>query len=110
MKMNVYQKERIRSELWVQVDLSNGMLKQVFNDFGALSSFTYTLDGFLFDLDQNNICRNIQKIERLIRQCILIPQKIYRITKRLLTPDEVEQYFPGFLSFIDSQNNKFQDL
>jgi hypothetical protein len=46
----------------------------------------------------------------LIRQCIPIPQKIYRITKRLLTPDEVEQYFPGFLSFIDSQNNKFQDL
>jgi hypothetical protein len=24
---------------------------------------TYTLDGFLFDLDQSNICRDIQKIE-----------------------------------------------
>ncbi len=31
-----------------------------------------------------------------------IPQKIYNITKRLKTLDEVEQYFPGFLSFIDS--------
>ncbi len=31
-----------------------------------------------------------------------IPQKIYNITKkRLQTPEEVEQYFPGFLSFID---------
>ena len=26
---------------------------------------TYTLAGFLFDLDQSNICRDIQKIENL---------------------------------------------
>jgi DDE superfamily endonuclease/Helix-turn-helix of DDE superfamily endonuclease len=62
---------------------------------------TYALAGFLFDLDQSNICRDIQKIEKLIRQCLPIPQKIYNITKRLKTPKEVEQYFPGFLSFID---------
>ncbi len=62
---------------------------------------TYTLAGFLFDLDQSNICRDIQKIEGLIRQCIPIPQKMYSITKRLQTPEEVEKYFPGFLSFID---------
>jgi len=62
---------------------------------------TYTLAGFLFDLDQSNICRDIQKIERLVRQCLLIPQKIYNITKRLRTLDEVEKYFPGFLAFID---------
>jgi len=38
---------------------------------------TYTLaDGFLFDLDQSSICRDIQKTERLVRQCIPIPQKI----------------------------------
>ncbi|MDQ6661581.1 MAG: transposase family protein, partial [Chloroflexota bacterium] len=30
---------------------------------------TYTLAGFLFDLDQSNICRDIQKIESIIRQC-----------------------------------------
>ena len=63
---------------------------------------TYTLAGFLFDLDQSNICRDIQKIESLIRQCLPIPQKIYNITKRLKTPEEVEKYFPGFLSFMDS--------
>jgi len=63
---------------------------------------TYTLAGFLFDLDQSNICsRDIQKIERLVRACIPIPQKIYPITKRLKMPEEVEQYFPGFLFFID---------
>ncbi len=62
---------------------------------------TYALSGFLFDLDQSNICRDIQKIEGLIRQCIPIPQKIYQITKRLKTPEAVEKYFPGFLAFTD---------
>ena len=64
---------------------------------------TYTLAGFLFDLDQSNLCRDIKKIESLIRQCIPIPQKIYNITKkRLRTPEEVEKYFPGFIAFTDS--------
>ncbi len=31
---------------------------------------TYTLARFLFDLDQSTICRNIQKIENLIRKCV----------------------------------------
>ncbi len=63
---------------------------------------TYTLAGFLFDLDQSNICRDIQKIEGLIRQCVPIPQKTYKITKRLKTPEEVEEYFPGLMAFTDS--------
>ncbi len=63
---------------------------------------TYTLAGFLFDLDQSNICRDIQKIDSLVRQCLPIPQKTYNIIKRLKTLQEVEKYFPGFLSFIDS--------
>ncbi len=63
---------------------------------------TYTLAGFLFDLDQSNVCRDIQKVEGLIRKCLPIPQKIYKLTKRLQTSEEVERYFPGFLAFIDS--------
>jgi len=64
---------------------------------------TYTLAGFLFDLgNQSNICRDIQKIESLIRKCVPIPQKLYNKTKRLRTAEEVEKYFPGFLAFIDS--------
>ena len=31
-----------------------------------------------------------------------IPQKIYSLTKRLKTLDEVERYFPGLMAFIDS--------
>ncbi len=49
----------------------------------------------------SNICRDIQKIEGLIRQCVPISQKTYKITKRLKTPEEVEQYFPGFIAFTD---------
>ena len=63
---------------------------------------TYTLAGFLFDLDQSNICRDIQKMEGRIIKCVPITQKIYNKTKRLKTPEEVEKYFPGFLAFIDS--------
>jgi hypothetical protein len=38
----------------------------------------------------------------MIRQCVLIPQKTYQITKRLKTTKEViEKYFPGILAFID---------
>src|SRR6185312_483852 len=62
---------------------------------------TYTLASFLFDLDQSNICRNIQKIEQLVRKCLPIPQKTYGLTKRLKTPEEIEKYFPGFLAFVD---------
>ncbi len=61
---------------------------------------TYTLTGFLFDLDQSNVCRDIQKIESLIRKCVPIP-KIYPTTKRLKTLEAVEKYFPGFLAFTD---------
>jgi hypothetical protein len=67
---------------------------------------TYTLAGFLFDLDQSDICRDIQKIDRIlnmIRKCLPVPQKFYGITKRLKTSaEEVEKYFPGFLAFTDS--------
>jgi hypothetical protein len=67
---------------------------------------TYTWAGFLFEMDQSNICSDIQKIENLITKCMPIPQKIYKITKRLKTTEEVEQYFPGFLAFIDSTEQK----
>ncbi len=48
------------------------------------------------------IYRDIQKIEPLIRTSVPVPQKIYRMTNRLQTPEEVDRYFPGFLSFTDS--------
>jgi Helix-turn-helix of DDE superfamily endonuclease len=43
---------------------------------------TYTLAGFLFDLDQSNSCRDIQKIERLVRQCTYLFLKRYTISQK----------------------------
>ena len=63
---------------------------------------TYTLSGFLFDLDQSNVYRDLTFIESLVKECIPLPKKIYKRTKRLRTINEVEQYFPGFKAFIDS--------
>jgi hypothetical protein len=70
---------------------------------------TYTLAvGFLFDLDQSNVCRDIQKTEGLIRECLPIPQKVYSITKMIQTQEEVEQYFPGFMTIIDRTGQQIQ--
>ena len=69
---------------------------------------TYTLSGFLFDLDQSNICRDISIIEPLVKRCIPLPKKLYKHTRRRLrTIDEVEEeYFPGFKAFIDSSEQE----
>ena len=103
MRYNVYAKEKVEKETLVhgrpfKLDLKNRFLMLLV--YYRLY-ITYTLAGFIFDLDQSNICRDIQKIEGLVRQCVPIPQKIYKKTKRLRNPEEVEQYFPGFLAFID---------
>jgi hypothetical protein len=62
---------------------------------------THSFTGFLFDLDQSNIWRDIQKIEQLVRKCVPVPQKKHKTTKRVSTPKEVERHFPGFLPFTD---------
>ena len=69
---------------------------------------THTLAGFLFDLDQSNICSDIQKIESLVRGCAPIPQKMCRLTKRLRTPQEAERHFPGFIAFTDCTEQQIQ--
>src|SRR6266487_1197700 len=67
---------------------------------------TYTLSGFLFDLDQSNVCRDISMLEPLVKRCIPLPKKLYKRTRRLRTIGEVEEYFPGFKAFIDSSEQE----
>src|SRR5438067_11250972 len=67
---------------------------------------TYALSGFLFDLDQSNICRDMSIIESLVKRCIPLPKKLYKRTTRLRTIDEVKEYFPGFKAFIDSSEQE----
>ena len=61
-----------------------------------------TLTGFLFDLDHSNVLRNIRHIEPLMSECIPIPKNVYERAKRATSVEEVEEYFPGFIAFIDA--------
>ncbi len=47
-------------------------------------------------------------MEPLVLSCIPLPQKLYNLTRRLRTVQEVEIYFPGFKAFIDSTEQKIQ--
>jgi hypothetical protein len=68
---------------------------------------TYILSGFLFDLDQSNVCRDICMLEPLIKLSVPLPRKLYKRTRRARTIDEVEEeYFPGFKAFIDSSEQE----
>ena len=69
---------------------------------------THTLSGFLFDLDQSNVHRDIHYMEPVVKSCIPLPQKLYNLTRRLRTVEEVEIYFPGFKAFIDSTEQEIQ--
>ena len=40
---------------------------------------THTLSGFLFDLDQSNVHRDIRYMEPVVSSCIPLPQKLYNI-------------------------------
>jgi hypothetical protein len=69
---------------------------------------THTLSGFLFDLDQSNVYRDIRYIEPLVKRCIPLPQKLYNLTRRLRTVEEVEKYFPELKAFIDITEQEIQ--
>ncbi|HJT84164.1 MAG TPA: transposase family protein [Nitrososphaeraceae archaeon] len=47
-------------------------------------------------------------MEPVVSSCIPLPQKLYNITRRLSTVEEVEIYFPGFKAFIDSTEQEIQ--
>ena len=69
---------------------------------------THTLSGFLFDLDQSNVHKDIRYMEPLLSSCMPFLQKLYNLTRRLRTVQEVEIYFPGFKAFIDSTEQEIQ--
>jgi hypothetical protein len=63
---------------------------------------TSTLVGFLFDVDHSTVLRDIHMLELLVKECIPLPEKVHKMTRRLRTIEEVEQFFPGFKAFIDA--------
>jgi DDE superfamily endonuclease/Helix-turn-helix of DDE superfamily endonuclease len=65
------------------------------------SYVTSILLGFLFNLDQSNVLKDIRMLEPLVKECIPLPEKLHEMARRARTPEEVERYFPGFKAFID---------
>jgi hypothetical protein len=52
---------------------------------------TYTLSEFLFDLNQSNVYGDISILESLVKQCLPLPDRLYKRTRRARTIDEVKE-------------------
>jgi len=63
---------------------------------------TYTLTGYLFNLDQSNVCRDIKMLELLVKKCVPLPEKIHRKTQRIKDLEELGKYYPELKAFIDA--------
>lgn len=63
---------------------------------------TYCLSGFLFNLDQSNIYRNIKHLEPVVKACIPLPQKMHKKARRIGDMNELLEYFPELKAFIDA--------
>jgi hypothetical protein len=63
---------------------------------------TSTLAGFLFDVDHSTVLRDTHMLELLVRECLPLPKKVQKATRRLRTLEEVEEFFPGLKAFVDS--------
>lgn len=62
----------------------------------------FSLMGFLFDLNQSNVCRDIKYLEPLVKQCIPLPEKMKERTKRISTLKELFEYYPEMKAFVDA--------
>jgi len=63
---------------------------------------TSTLLGFLFNLGQSNVLKNIRMLEPHVKEVLPLPRKLHQKAGRLGTLDEVEALFPGFKAFLDA--------
>lgn len=63
---------------------------------------TNELLGYLFDLDQSTVSRDVKYIEPVIKSCIPIPDKMAKKTRRIGTMEELLELFPEMKSFIDA--------
>jgi hypothetical protein len=68
---------------------------------------TYTLAGSLFDLESNACTKTYKKLNIEYGKTMItnFPEDIQHYKKIENTTEEVEQYFPSFLAFIEIQNS-----
>lgn len=60
------------------------------------------LVGFLFNLDQSNVYRDIKHLEPLVKRCIPLPKKVYKRVKKIGTIAELLKYYPELKAFVDA--------
>ena len=63
---------------------------------------TSTLLGYLFNLGQSNVLKNIRILEPLVKETLPLPSKIHRKARRLGSLEELEELFPGLKAFLDA--------
>ena len=61
-----------------------------------------TLLGYLVDLSQTNVLKDIRNLEPLVSEVLPLPKKQNDKVRRLQTLDEIEAMFPGFKAFLDA--------
>jgi len=64
--------------------------------------FSSTILGYMFNLGQSNVLKNIRMLEPLVKDLLPLPVKLHKRITRLTTLDEVEEMFPGFKAFLDA--------
>ena len=65
-----------------------------------------TLLGYLVDLSQTSVLKNIRNLEPLVSEILPLPKKQYDKLKRLQTVEEIEAMFPGFKAAIDATDQQ----
>jgi len=63
---------------------------------------TSTLLGYLFNLSQSNVLKNIRILEPLVKENLPLPSKIHQKARRLGSLEELEELFPGLKAFLDA--------
>ena len=63
---------------------------------------TSTLLGFLFDLGQTNVLKDIRMIEPVVEESLPLPKKVYRKARKISTMEELEEMFPGLRAIVDA--------
>jgi len=62
---------------------------------------TCELAGYLFDLDQSNVNRNIRYLEPAVKQSIPIPAKKYADSKKISDMQQLQEFFPELIAITD---------
>ena len=65
-----------------------------------------TLLGYLVDLSQTSVLKNIRNLEPLVSEVLPLPKKQHEKIKRLQTVEEIEAMFPGFKAAIDATDQE----